>query len=249
MSTTMPGTDCAPRPKLSQTTREKWTGPYAMYSKPSGKVPLSYRGVCNSVYVCAGTMLPVVVGARLLPLLMEKGGFITGQKGVDYYAEIHTTDLNAFCHSAGMPVVAYGSLLTVPLIWSGSWRSYVVVQRNIYLVYMAHYMTINWKVGLLTSAVYSVPLMLAQQSTKRIFSSLSPRGSLLQKNFHVFARIQLGLFGLMVLTAALTLQETIGHLLSGDVPSRPEGIINAMIYAIYFSVSHVVGRFQPGLGM
>jgi hypothetical protein len=37
---------------------------------------------------------------------------------------------------------------------------------------------------------------------------------------------------------ALGFQEGIGHYIGGDIPSRPEGVLNAIVYAMYFSVCH-----------
>ena len=78
---------------------------------------------------------------------------------------------------------------------------------------MTHYILINKYIGLLTSIYYYIPLYLS--------------------------RNQLGFKkGILISTTALTIQELFGHWLSGDDPSRLEAIPNAIIYAIYFSVSH-----------
>jgi hypothetical protein len=43
----------------------------------------------------------------------------------------------------------------------------------------------------------------------------------------------------MIAVIALTLQEVLGHWLSGDPQSRVEAIPNAILYAMYYSVSHI----------
>ena len=37
---------------------------------------------------------------------------------------------------------------------------------------------------------------------------------------------------------ALGIQEGVGHYIGGDIASRPEGVLNAIVYAMYFSVGH-----------
>ena len=45
------------------------------------------------------------------------------------------------------------------------------------------------------------------------------------------------LLGLGISTTALVFQEVVGHKLSGDPPSRPEAVFNAILYAMYFSAN------------
>ena len=46
--------------------------------------------------------------------------------------------------------------------------------------------------------------------------------------------------GLKIMTIALIFQEIFGHYLGGDPPSRMEAIPNAILYAMYYSVSHLL---------
>ena len=47
------------------------------------------------------------------------------------------------------------------------------------------------------------------------------------------------LYGLGVATLALTIQEVFGHWIGGDNLSRFEGVPNAILYAMYYSVHHL----------
>jgi len=175
------------------------------------------------------------------PTLLEAAGILSGQSAVAYYAEIHSMPLNAFCHTAGMPVVAYGTLIAIPMCVRADLTSYLLIQRSLYLAYMAHYIMISWKIGLLSSAVYIVPLLLAQQQTNEVFMMIgNPKVlSWRESEKHQLARAYLLFYGMLAAGGALTLQEGIGHYMSGDPASRPEGVLNAVLYAMYFSTSHV----------
>ena len=196
-------------------------------------------------FACPTTIAAIAVGV-LTPTILENAGLLVGQAGVAYYAEIHTTPLNAFCHTAGMPVVAYGSLIAIPMCVRAGVTSYLLIQRSLYVAYMTHYIVISWKVGLLTSAVYLVPLVLAQQHTYEVFRTWNGRPKLLgskTNEVHQMARMYLLIYGVLVTGGALTLQEGLGHHLSGDPYSRLEGVLNAVMYAIYFSTSHISQYF------
>ncbi len=41
------------------------------------------------------------------------------------------------------------------------------------------------------------------------------------------------------MVGSLVIQESIGHYIGGDPPSRPEAVPNAIVYACYYSVNHL----------
>mgnify|MGYP005658032695 FL=1 len=47
-------------------------------------------------------------------------------------------------------------------------------------------------------------------------------------------------YGLKVSTLALFFQEIIGHTVGGDDQSRIEAIPNAIVYAMHYSLSHLI---------
>ena len=183
-----------------------------------------------------------LTGALIIPRLLSNSGFLVGEEGVDYYAEIHTTTLNSVVHTLGMPFVAYGALTAVPGLWRGPVRSYHKLQEFVYIAYMSHYITINRQVGIAVSIIYYVPLELARQNTRRAFWHLCAANEEASTEHVVeydFVRLNRVCYGTLIAFTALLLQEVVGHSMSGDAASRPEGVFNAILYAMYFSVSHL----------
>ena len=48
------------------------------------------------------------------------------------------------------------------------------------------------------------------------------------------------IYGFGISFISLSIQEIFGHYIGGDAPSRLEGIPNAILYANYYSVSHLL---------
>lgn len=154
---------------------------------------------------------------NIIPILLNNMNFHIGIKGVNYYSEVHTTNLNCIIHSIFMPFTIYGMFLWIPQVCIPyNIRNYVNINKFnylLYITYMSHYIYINIYIGLLVSLYYSIPLYYSinKTSLKR---------------------------GLLISSTALIIQEIFGHWISGDDPSRLEAIPNAIIYAPYFSISH-----------
>ena len=187
------------------------------------------------------SLLPFVpLGAMAAPKLLSAAGLETGLQAVEYYSQIHTSQINSLIHTLGMPFVAYGSLLIVPVIWDGTVGSYVFVQKAIYVTFMSHYVGMNPKIGLITSLVYLAPTHFAIQETRRLCNDEDERtvSSPRSASKREFARITVACKGLLIMGAALAAQEFFGHYLCGDAASRPEGVLNAILYAKYYSISH-----------
>ena len=197
---------------------------------------MSFHSQLNELY-----LLPfIVLGSSAGPKLLSAAGIETGLPAVQYYAEIHTSPVNALIHTLGMPFVAYGSLLIVPVLWNGTVRSYIFAQKAIYITYMSHYSSIDPKIGMAASLIYLAPTYFAVRETQSIGHDAegdeicTPRS----KANRVFSRMCVACKGALVMCAALAIQEVCGHYLCGDQASRPEGVVNAMLYAKFFSVSH-----------
>jgi hypothetical protein len=137
------------------------------------------------------------------------------QKGVDYYAEVHTTHQNIVAHVVGMPFTIYGILLWFPTLLrctiENAWR----VQCGLFILYLGHYLRINLETVKVYSVMYLPPLLMS-------ISDYTP-------GFKGF------LYGGVISTGALVFQEYVGHYLGNDPPSRLEAIPNAIGYAVYFS--------------
>ena len=171
-----------------------------------------------------------------LPKILNYNNILIGEKGIEYYAEVHTTTLNSYCHSIGMPFTIYGMLLCIPMLFKLKYKKYIEIQNMLYIMYMTHYITINFKIGLIISLLYSLPLYFSHKKIKEYFYNIE----IYKVNEYNYARFVLFIQGLMISTAALVFQEIFGHWLSGDPPSRLEAVPNAIIYAMYYSVSHIL---------
>ena len=56
---------------------------------------------------------PICVGI-ILPFILSLFGILVGQRGVDYYGEVHSTFHNCIVHTIFMPFTTYGMLLWIP---------------------------------------------------------------------------------------------------------------------------------------
>lgn len=167
------------------------------------------------------TVAAVLYGLTIPPLVGHMG-YLTRQAGIDYYAQVHPSALNSYVHTIFMPFTIYGMFLWLPRVFDLSLYDSIHFDTCIYVAYMTHYLMISRFVGLLACAYYFVPLVGAYVTHMRVDMS---------KLFYL---------GVGVSTLALLIQEVFGHWYSGDPPSRGEGVFNAILYAVYYSVHHVV---------
>ena len=188
-----------------------------------------------------------IITGIILPNYLYYNGFYIGESGVDYYAEVHTTKLNSVIHTIGMPFTIYGMLLWIPVVFNLNCRSYIAIQRFLYISYMTHYVLIDWCIGLNTAVIYYIPVYYSNKLYLSEFNeeanesdqiSIDKKYKISKQKNHNSIRIYLFTYGFLVSFYVLLFQEVIGHWLSGDPPSRLEAIPNAILYAMYFSVSH-----------
>jgi len=147
-----------------------------------------------------------------------------GQTGVDYYAEAHLSPWNARIHTMGMPFTIFGILQWIPTLLGLNYNQSKMLAYNLYTLYAGHYFRIDKRVFLMYLMFYYLPLKYAINEYK-IHDPSSLRWWLFKKGF-------------ITSFLALGFQEGIGHYIGGDIPSRPEGVLNAIVYAMYFSVCH-----------
>ena len=88
---------------------------------------------------------------------------------------------------------------------------------------MSHYLIINAYITLGIMIMYIGPLQL---SIKKVDENYNRK--------HLF------MYGFSISFLALLFQEIVGHYYGGDELSRFEAIPNAIIYAMYFSFSHII---------
>ena len=148
---------------------------------------------------------------------------IVGKKAIDYYAEAHLTQWNAFTHTFLMPTTMYGMLLWIPALLNLSPKLAKSLIYAIYYFYFGHYFKISPKGAAMFLLHYYISVLF---SIKKWTSRNKPRNLELLKE------------GLIVSGTGLCLQEVIGHWFGGDIASRPEGVPNSILYAMYFSANH-----------
>ena len=179
------------------------------------------------------TTLSAISAGVIIPKLLKRMGMAIGEKGVYYYAQIHRTRLNSYIHTLGMPFAMYGMFLWIPGLLPVNVRQHIKVQRFIYIMYITHYLGINYNFGFCTAYLYAFSLFYANLNTWK--ESLKN-----SKNF----KNELFIRGISIAFYALFLQEVLGHWLSGDPQSRLEAIPNAMMYAPYYSVAHIFRNYS-----
>ena len=191
-----------------------------------------------------------IITGIIIPNFLHYNGFYIGESGVDYYAEVHTTKLNSVIHTIGMPFAMYGMLLWIPVVFNLNCRSYIAIQRFLYISYMTHYILIDCCIGLNTAVIYYIPVYYSNKLYLSEFNeecnetyklSLDKRYKKYKtskQKIHNSIRVYLFTYGFLISFYTLVFQEMVGHWLSGDPASRLEAIPNAILYAMYFSVSH-----------
>ena len=171
------------------------------------------------------------IGATFIGLfltnILNVCGILSGEEGINYYAEAHLSTWNSWMHTIGMPFTFYGISCWVPALFN----TFQLISKNgrnnmqlyIWYVYMLHYMTIDFKRGLVCLAFYLYPAYKAYMKTHTTTS-----------NFKLF------LHGFIISALSLVFQEIVGHYIGGDIPSRPEGVMNAILYSVIYSTYHIV---------
>jgi len=146
----------------------------------------------------------------------------TLNKGVEYYAEVHISRWNSMIHTICMPITMFGMYLCVPAMLNMSVKQAHIMMQYVFLMYMVHYMKINFYIASIWLIIYGLTANLSAYVYEKRANN--------KKNI-VF-------YGLFYAITALFIQETIGHYLGGDKPSRIEAIPNAIVYAQYYAISH-----------
>ena len=167
-------------------------------------------------------LLPIVLG-YFAGNILDIFGVYNGVKGLQYYEEAHLSKWNSFIHTIGMPFVYYGISLWFPALCQYDSENAFKIQTFFYLMYMTHYMCVDFWRGLLTAVIYSVPYYYA---VVHYANSTS--------NLYMFG------YGFMFSFLFLVFQELGGHWVGGDIWSRWEAIPNAILYAVFYSIYHII---------
>ena len=133
---------------------------------------------------------------------------------------------NCLIHTVGMPFSMTGLLLLIPAIFQLKPEKANVLMYSILSFYIGHYIRLNIAICFIFWCKYFFIINYA----KRLYGKY-------YEKYNIWYIFQLGM---IISITGLGFQELFGHYLFGDIPSRIEGIPNAMLYAMYFSISHII---------
>lgn len=191
-------------------------------------------------------IIAILIGINLHKF-QENVGMLTGIKAIDYYAEIHTHIWNSLFHTIFMPVTMFGAFLWVPALFSMKPMKAEILRRFIMTIFITHYATIDLQHNTpeITISIiiwYSLSYYKSIEYYDKWYyrgilflsaeNKFDPKRS--KKNLKTIFRR-----GLLIMVGALLIQELVGHYIGNDPKSRPEGVPNAILYACYYSISHL----------
>lgn len=169
-------------------------------------------------YVICMYVFSIFMGVHF-DFIQREIGMKSLNEGVLYYAEVHRSLWNSVIHTIFMPFTILGMNLWIPSMFELSVYNAKHLRFSVGIFYIIHYVKMNVWITFLTSLLYWNSISVAneyhQLYTDKAFST-----------------------GLSVSLIALFAQEILGHYLGGDDASRTEAIPNAIMYAMYYSVSH-----------
>lgn len=151
---------------------------------------------------------------------------LIGQKGLFYYAEAHLSFWNCLVHTIFMPVSMTGLLLLIPTIFRLKPEKANILMHSLLSFYIGHYIHLNIAVVFIFLCKY----LLIIDNAKKMYREYYRKYNL----WYIFRK------GIIISIIGLGFQELFGHYMFNDIPSRIEGIPNAILYALYFSISHLL---------
>jgi uncharacterized membrane protein YGL010W len=144
--------------------------------------------------------------------------------GVEYYAEVHRTFWNSIIHTIFMPITMFGMYLWIPALFGLNKQVTFMVKCYAMIFYVGLYSQISLHITIMTMCLY--------------FYSFAFSTKLYNYFYDEDRKLNL-ICGLLISTTTLSIQEYVGHYIGGDTLSRIEAIPNAILYACYYSVSHL----------
>lgn len=163
-------------------------------------------------------LIELCIIGMALPYLLDYCGMLCGEAGIQYYGEVHQSSQNALVHTLGMPVTSYGLIKMVPALFGFDRKKAHRLQKSIFGLYLFHYFSIQPLIGISFLFFYRYPIIYAMR--------------------HYQNTVGCALHGLCIATISLVSQEYFGHYLSGDPPSRLEGVPNAILYSNFFAIRY-----------
>lgn len=160
---------------------------------------------------------------------------ITGEKGIQYYAQAHLSDLNIYVHILCMPFTIYGILFCISSFFYLNEIYSKKISYLLYFIYGGHYFKINIYGAISFYIMYYPVIYYFNYYYKYDLIILD---TLKKKNIIFFPSVfYLFKKGFIISFISLLTQEIIGHYMGGDIDTRPNGVLNTILYAMYFSSS------------
>lgn len=157
------------------------------------------------------------VGMRFKKIL-NFFGMYAGRKAITYYAEVHKSPANIFIHKTLMPFAAYYYLLGAPALLKMSYEKAMILRNSIYITLLTHYVKdLHFFKTLKMLPIY-LPIL--------YYANIN------YKNTTEMAKKALGKAFTIMFFA-----EVIGHTFFEKIQSRPRAVLNAILYAHYFSIN------------
>lgn len=161
-----------------------------------------------------------------------------GIKGVEYYKEAHLGTLNKIIHTTCMPFTIYGILYCIMSLLCLNKKYINSFSHLLYFIYGGHY----FKISILGTLCYYIkyyPVIYYfnyNYNYNRIILDTIKKKNIIKLpvRFYLFKK------GFYIMFVGLYIQEIVGHFLGGDIASRPEGVANAILYAMYFSSTELI---------
>ena len=152
--------------------------------------------------------------AMMFPYIMNSCGFVTGAAAIEYYGEVHQDDRNKLIHMVMLPFAGFGYSLGIPALFQLNYDNAALSRNLLYIFYIIHYASIDIVVTFWFAVIYFIPLYLS----------------------HIYYRPcwQIAVKGITAGSVLLLTMELIGHSVFEIQNSRPEGVINAIVYSHYF---------------
>ena len=141
-------------------------------------------------------------------------GITSGEEAIIYYGEVHQHPKNKFLHMMLLPWAASGFCLGVPALFRLNYDNAALLRNWFYLTYCFHYATIDKIVAFAFCILYFFPLWISHYFYKPTW--------------------QIAAKGIISGSVLMLVMETVGHSVYESYNSRPEGVINAILYSHFY---------------
>lgn len=150
-------------------------------------------------------------------------GILSGEQAIIYYAEIHENYYNEIIHRTTIPIATYYFLNSVPQLLGLDYTNSAKLRGGIYTVILTHYAIDIDFLNAINVAIVYVPILLLAN-----FKHNMNGGT---KHY--------ALYNLLRASIIMIFAETIGHTIFEGTQSRPEGVLNAILFSPYFVVNGI----------